>query len=261
MDMGVASISVVTGRAEDVEDLRKHVEDFESTKNLNISVHADKASHRGTAGALKDFMDARPNFDDVIFIEGNRVPPEYPEKIFCDEFESEEVIGVLGKTSLDETAGMVLIKKKMLDVVPSMGFFDFKEQLIPRVLDLGFRILVKEITRRSIRLSTPSAYLEQLIEFTPSRDDDVSGPFVSDSARIDPEAILGKNVIVGDGVTIGAGCLVQDSVILEGSKIGAGSTLIRSIITSNSKLENGTSSIITPHELDAHQPPVKRRAM
>ena len=258
---GVRSISVVTGRADDVEILRDHVDSCETTRDLEISIHADKATHRGTAGALKDFIRDRTGFEKMLFIEGNRVPPEYPKNLFCDDFMSEDVVGVLGKSSQDETAGMILMKKEILELVPELGFFDFKEQLIPRVLESGLRILVKEITRRSIRFSTPSTYLEQLTDFKLSKSCDVSGPFVSDSAQIDPSSVLGVNVIVGENVTIESGCLVQDSVILDGSEIGRDSTLVRSIVTRNSRIEEGTSSIVDPSDLDAPCSQVNKRGL
>lgn len=260
-NMGVHAISVVTGRADDVEPLKNHVDSCGITQNFDISIHADKASHRGTAGALKDFIGDRPGFENVLFIEGNRVPPEYPENLFCDEFLSDDVAGVLGKSSQDETAGMILMKKGMLDLVPGLGFFDFKEQLIPRVLETGLKILVKEITRRSIRFSTPGTYLKQLTEFNPSKGCDRGGPFVSDSANVDPSSVLGANVIVGDNVTIKAGCLIQDSVILDGCEIGSNSTLVRSIITRNTKVEDGTSSIMDPDDLNTLGSRLKKRRL
>ena len=250
-NMGVRSISVVTGRADDVEILRNHVDSYEKTRDIEIAIYADKASHRGTAGALKDFIGERSGFEKTLFIEGNRVPPEYPKDLFCEEFMDVNVAAVLGKSSQNETAGMILMKREILDLVPELGFFDFKEQLIPRVLESGLRILVKEITRRSIRFSTPSTYLKQLTDFKLSKTGDVRGPFVSDSAKVDPSSVLGVNVIVGDNVTIKAGCLVQDSVILDGCEIGADSTLVRSIITRDSKVEDGTSSIVDPYDPDA----------
>lgn len=251
VNTGVRSISVVTGRPEDVEPIKSHVDSYDSVEGLEISIHADKASHRGTAGALKDFVRDRPGFESVLFIEGNRLPPEYAEKLFIEEFLSDDVVGILGKSSEDETAGMILMKKRMLDLVPDLGFFDFKEQLIPRVLESGLRILVRDITRRSIRFSTPSKYLKQLTELSRSESCDGRGPFVSKSAKVHPSSVLGGNVIVGDNVTIKAGCLVQDSVILDGCEIGADSTLVRSIITRNTKVEDGTFSIVDPHDLDA----------
>lgn len=258
---GVRSISVVTGRSEDVESLRNHVDSYQTASDLEISIHADKASHRGTAGALKDFIGDRQGFENVLFIEGNRVPAEYPENLFCDEFLSEDVAGVLGRSSQDETAGVILMKRGMLDLVPELGFFDFKEQLIPRVLESGLRILVKEITRRSIRFSTPATYLKQLTEFTPKESCDGKGPFVSDSAKVDPSSVLGVNVIVGENVTIKSGCLVQDSVILDGCEIGADSTLVRSIITRNTRVEAGTSSIMDPQDLNTAGSQMKKRRL
>ena len=68
---------------------------------------------------------------------------------------------------------------------------------------------------------------------------------------MDPSTVLGANVIVGENVTIKGGCLVQDSVILDGCEIGADSTLVRSIVTRNSVIEDGTSSVIDPYDLDA----------
>jgi len=258
-ELGVSRICVVTGRSDDVPQIKDHISSFERTDGVDVSIHTDEATHRGTAGALKDFINGHPEFQNLIVIEGNRVPPEYPRELLCDEFHSEEVVGVLGQSSEDETAGMILMKRRMLDLVPDLGFFDFKEQLIPRVLDSGSKIIVREITRRSVRLSTPNTYLKQLTDFAPSESSETGGPFVSDSAKIDPSCILGDNVIVGENVTIMGGCLVQDSVILDGSFIGADSTLIRSIITRDSRLEEGTSSIVDPHVLNANRPRIPRR--
>ncbi len=258
-EMNVESISLVTGRLDDVPALEQQVLTYQGNEHLNISVHADQSSHRGTAGALKDFIDERPHFRNLLFIEGNRIPPEYPRNLFCKDFIDDEVVGVLGRTARHETAGMILMKREMIEDVPTIGFFDFKEQLIPRTIESGSRILVKEISRQSIRLSTPSAYLKQLIEFEPLKEGECSGPFISDSAQIDPTVVLGRHVIVGADVRIEARCLIQDSVILEGSRVGADSTLIRSIVTRDSMIERGTSSVTTPHDLNMTRPTAHRR--
>jgi NDP-sugar pyrophosphorylase family protein len=253
MNKGIRTINIVTGRTDDVECLEKQIKKYGPMNEIEISVNADQASHRGTAGALKDFISERSGFENLIFIEGNRIPPEYPEEIFSKDFLCDDVVGVLGRTALHETAGMILMKREMLKLVPDLGFFDFKEQLIPRTLGSGSRILVKEVSRRSIRLSTPESYLKQLIEFSPAKKNDIAGPYISSSAHIDPSALLGKNVIIGANVTINARCLIQDSVILEGSTVGADSTVIRSIISRNSTVDAGTSSVMTPHDLNTSQ--------
>ena len=255
----VHTIDIVTGRTEDAESLQEQISPYESDDEISIGVHVDEVSHRGTAGALKDFIEGRQGFENLMFIEGNRIPPEYPEALFCKDYELDDVSGVLGRTSGHETAGMVLMKKEMLDLVPEMGFFDFKEQLIPRVLDSGSRILVKEITRRSIRLSTPQAYLRQLIEYSPLEQDDASGPYISSSAHVDSSSILGRNVIVGPNAWIDANCLIQDSVIMEGARVGPNSTLIRSIITRNSTVDEGTSSVRMPHDLKVRTGTLRRK--
>jgi NDP-sugar pyrophosphorylase family protein len=259
MSAGVRTISIVTGRKEDAKSLEEQIQNDRLDSKVELTVHADQVSHRGTAGALKDFVDGRRNFENLIFIEGNRIPPDYPEALFCKDYERVDVSGVLGRTSEHETAGMILMKREMLDLVPNMGFFDFKEQLIPRVLDSGSRILVKEITRQSIRLSTPQAYLRQLIEFSPLEQGEISGPYISSSAQVDSSAILGKNVIVGPNVRIDSNCLIQDSVIMEGARVGANSTLIRSIITRNSTVEEGTSSVRMPHDLNSLKSETSRK--
>jgi NDP-sugar pyrophosphorylase family protein len=240
----VSNTSILTGNEEDSAMINRAAAEWRSEHIGAVSSLPDRDEHRGTAGTLRDFLGEYPSQNDLLVIEGTTTPPETPQVLFDPNFEHEEVAGVLGSTSVSEPAGMVLLKRKVIDLVPEIGFFDLKEQLLPRILERSDTILVRTITNKSIRLSSARNYLEGIQELgkrlTPDRP---AGPWIHEDATVHPEATLGENVLIAKGAIVDPGAVLEDAILLPDAHVGTEALVIRSIVRTGARVPPGTRLI------------------
>ena len=240
----VSSTEIITGREQDRERINKETTAWQSEYGGTVNLSCDRAEHRGTAGTVADYLNELPSQNDLLVIEGTTTPPENPHELFDPKFDSDEVAGVLGKTTASEPAGMMLLKHRVMDLVPDIGFFDLKEQLLSRVLERGNTILVRAITDKTIRLSSPENYFKcnQVLGARLSEDRS-EGPWIHPNATVHPEATLGVNVLVADGARIDPGAVLEDAIVLHGAHIGTESLVVRSIVRHGTKVPPRTRLI------------------
>ena len=240
----VTKVDVLTGRQEDTRMLATATANWDKTHLGQTGVYADHENHRGTAGALKDFMNSLDKKSDLLVIEGNRIPPLNPNPIFDVSYDRNDVIGSLGRTKEYGPSGLFLMKNRMLDLIPEIGFFDLKEQLIPRALERGERIIVQEVSGMGSRLSDMKSYLECVQEMGKEQGGPGgSGPWVDPEADVDPDANLGPGTLVDGRSRIGRNVVTKNSVILGGSVIAEDSLIVDSIIKADSNIPRGTKVI------------------
>ncbi|MAJ45732.1 MAG: hypothetical protein CBC35_00215 [Planctomycetes bacterium TMED75] len=207
-------------------------------------VYADHEDHRGTAGALKDFSNSLEYTGDLLVIEGNRIPPHNPNLLFHPDYDREDVIGSLGRTSDFGPSGMILMKKRMLDLVPEIGFFDLKEQLIPRALERGERIIVREIGGEGDRLSDADSYRDCVRQMGKRvGGENALGPWISAESTIHPTSLVGKGTLIAGNARIEQNAVTENSVILDGVVIGRDSLIVDSIIKQGSSIPPETKVI------------------
>ena len=240
----VNKVDVLTGRPEDIRVLTAATSQWDAQHLGQTGVYADHENHRGTAGALKDFVTSLEYTGDLLVIEGNRIPPHNPNLLFHPDYDRQDVIGSLGRTADFGPSGMILMKKRMLDLVPEIGFFDLKEQLIPRALERGERIIVRQIGGEGERLSDAESYKECVRQMGRQLGGGLtSGPWVSEDSQVHPSALVGKGTLIAGNARIEREVVTENSVILDGVVIGHNSLVVDSIIKQGSHIPSDTKVI------------------
>ena len=240
----VSKVDVLTGRPEDLRVLTTATRNWDAKHLGQTGVYADRENHRGTAGAVKDFMTSLQYREDLLVIEGNRLPPENPKLLFDLEYDRQDVIGSLGRTSEYGPSGMMVVKNRILDLIPDIGFFDLKEQLIPRALERGERIIVRDIGGKGNRLSDAESYLN-CISALKSREGITrgDGSCIDEDTEIHPTATVGGDTLIDRNVRIQHGAMIENSAVLEGAVIGSDCLIVESVVGRNAQIPNGTKVI------------------
>lgn len=240
----VTKVDVLTGKPEDLRSLSAATNNWDAAHLGQTGVYADKENHRGTAGALKDFMTSLQYEGDLLIVEGNCKPPTDPKLLFDIEYDRKDVIGSLGRTSTYDPSGMMVVKNRILELIPDIGFFDLKEQLIPRALDRGERIIVRDIGGESSRLSDGKSYL-QCIKSLAERDQESGDalPTIHEDAQVHPSADIAGYTLVDANVRIEAEATIQNSAILDGAVIGHDTLIVDSVIGREQNVPAGTKII------------------
>lgn len=233
----VTKVDVLTGKADDLRMLTTATRNWDANHLGQTGVYADRENHRGTAGAIRDFMNSLKYKGDLLIIEGNRLPPSNPNLLFDVDYDREDVIGSLGRTSSYEPSGIMAVKNRILDLIPEIGFFDLKEQLIPRALERGERIIVREISGRSDRLSDGESYLRCIRTLgEKGLGSNGGGPWIADAAEVHSTAVIGTQSLVADNARIHHGAVIEDSVVLDGAVVGSGSLVVESVIGRDARI-------------------------
>ena len=237
----VTDITVVTGRPEDLPKIEEQLGSIPNFLGYPLEVTTDKNEHRGTAGTLRDTILERDGENDILVIEGTTIPPRNIQVVSDVRIDGDDVDGAIIKTPQSEPAGMIILKKRVLELVPEVGFFDLKEQLIPKVISDGNRVVVQQIEDRLRRITTVEDYLDHMADFSgqgASRGE--LEPSIHETAQIDPTAVLTSSVLVCKGVQVGPGAIIDQAVLLEGSQIGANALVTRSIVKPNTQIQAGS---------------------
>jgi mannose-1-phosphate guanylyltransferase len=170
---------------------------------------------------------------------------------FQEKPEPEEAVSNLANT------GIYVFEPQALDYIPENTFFDFAEDVFPRLLEAGEKVVGYEGDFYWSDVGTLQSYMEAQRDALSGRVTvEVPGErwgkslWIGDKAQIHPTAygriegyaVVGPGAVVGSGaslcenVAVGGGCRVSDgatvkrSVLLPGSSVGSGAYLEDCII-------------------------------
>ncbi len=197
----------------------------------------ESRAHRGTAGAVADLI--RRNAGDfgswILLLESTASPAVDLGAILSVLKEPiDPRLGVvLGGSGLGRLCGCMLVRAQVYDLVPSVGFFDFKEQLLPRAREEGYTFLARQVADRAFRVNIRSGWLDCIKAWHDlgarprheSADWRRRGPCaISKSASIDSATVV--NSVVMDGAKVGKGSVVARSIIGPKAVVPAGKVLV-----------------------------------
>lgn len=194
----------------------------------------DPRPHRGTAGALADYLEREvavgAELDYVLVIDRSSCPPRSLEP-FMNALQKEPDI-LIGVSELDRLAGIMAVKPRFLSLVPPIGYFDLKEQMVKKALDSGFKVRAERIMPRAIRINSVPAWIEA-IKYLAYPEPEEAGSrayLVEGISCIDPTAVIGD-------------AMVRDSIIMAGAVVGDGAVIARSVVCSGVEVAPGTRVI------------------
>ncbi|HEY8315081.1 MAG TPA: NDP-sugar synthase [Candidatus Baltobacteraceae bacterium] len=206
--------------------------------------HAEK----GGLGALHLIKVEDPSaFGCVVHDEGGRISAfvEKPPK---------------GSEPTDEiNAGTYLFDRRVLDMIPAGRNVSIERETFPKILAENQALYAYTTADYWIDLGKPEAYLtahrDILTGAMPlDMEPGISGPgaasvrhdnlvepvHVGEGVSIDPGAVVGPHVVIGDGCSILAEAVVRDSVLWDRVIVEAGVTIDRSIVASGSRIGKGS---------------------
>ncbi len=142
--------------------------------------------------------------------------------------------------------GIYVLEPEVLEYIPENTFFDFAEDLFPRLLEAGEKIVGYEGDFYWSDIGTLGSYrtaqhdaLSGKVRVRIPGERRGEGLWVDRGALLHPTAVLegrvvlGRNVVVGPGVTltgdvmVGSGCWVRPRAIVKGSVLLPGSSVGR----------------------------------
>ena len=201
-------------------------------ENLNKAVGplgwrfcTDLKSHRGTAGAISDLFGSDlipapvsgPGHSEwILVLEATACPAVNMGPFFIPG--AREVDGCLGVSELDRLCGCILVRRRVLNSVPSLGFHDLKEQVLSMSGSRRPHLIAPVVASRAIRMVERSSFLEGVAAWSGRR-----------RAPDGVEAGESAASVVEAGAEVSGATLIS-SVVCKGAVVEPGAIIARSII-------------------------------
>lgn len=119
-------------------------------------------------------------------------------------------------------AGIYLLSRRVLEEIPD-GRCDFARELFPSLLEKGYRLGYHVFDEYWCDIGTPKSYLEANLRYTGGKS------AIGNQCRIAPSALLSADVLF-DGVTLGEGVSVKNSILCRGVTLSDGVALVGSVV-------------------------------
>jgi len=190
---------------------------------------------RGTAGAVRDVAATVLSDDALVVVEAAVVPPSRAGRVL--DTVSASAGAAIGIDTDSSPAGVYAFRPAVLEAIPSIGFYDIKEQLVPSLHVLGSAARVVTVTDRVVRIRDRTGYLAAVADFT-----EITHMSTTDAGsypRVDPSASVVGHCIIDPSVVVERDVLVDSSVVLDDVVVRAGATISRSVIGSGVEIEPG----------------------
>lgn len=202
-------------------------------------VFEDRASYRGPAGVLRDASQNLGSDAPRIVLEHTRLledPSLLPDVV---EAHAGAGTGVTLAINPDGSfSGILVADVEAINLIPSIGFMDIKEQWLPAAQANGFRVSMVRLGGWSRQIKGLSGYLSALASigaFGPSTD----GSRVIGRGLDHLEPTSYRRSLVCEGASLGAGAVTARSVIGPGARVGDGAIVIRSVVAPGVEVASG----------------------
>lgn len=222
------------------ESERAYFEALSAPPGMRIEVRVDSSGHRGAGGTVGDAwreLRERPAAGvdwtgGVLVIEASN-PPQFDfARLFATIDRSYgAVIGAAGDASL---SGISWISETALSLIPTIGYFDLKEQLVTAIVASGRSVQPCFGWAESCRIVDRESYLRAVALMH-----DGSSSAYGVDALIEQGAVVRGDSIVCRGAVVERGALVIDSAILPGARVCADAVVARSIVPPGSHVPCG----------------------
>ena len=270
-DAGIREAAVCGNR--ETSGLRTQLE-RQAPAGMNVSYHEDPMP-RGAAGSLRDAAVASTATRFVV-TDGTAIPNTVNLQELLDSHEASGAAvtvvvdlepGKNGGPVLQVPSGIYVFERRALEQVPTTGFYDIKEKLLPLLYRNGERVVTYSNPCATPRVFGTSTFLavnewmvEQLVnsDVQPEGYIRIANGLVHRDAYIAPDATLVGPVVVAPGarvlsgamivgpssigcdVTVEAGALVSRSAVWRRSSVGEQSIADRCIVTDDAIVEAHT---------------------
>lgn len=189
---------------------------------IHLHIRRDEASFRGTGGALRDIAWSMNGFGRLLVANAGQILTTGISAI-AQRLASEPADVSIVAHEDGTPSGVMLVSTKTLESVKSVGFVDFKEQVLP---SLGEAFDIRAVkfehaTGRPVR--TRESYIEAMRAHYGAMGG--SGPFDPFAERWAPTFGVAER-----GADVDPSARLHDSVVIRGGRVGAGAVVVRSIV-------------------------------
>jgi NDP-sugar pyrophosphorylase family protein len=236
---------------------------------MNLHYSEDRLP-RGPAGCLKDLQDWLGD-ETFVAVQGT-AHYDFDLRAMAEEHRKSGAAITVGARicsddpDLLEPVGVYLVEPKTLHLIQSVGFQDFKEQFLPKVIAAGMTVRCHTLQGKATLIHSPSHYLaairdailrsaEQLPEGFTERS---PGVIAHRSAKIHPTARITGPVWIDADVTVEEHAVIAGPVVLaEGSRVGGHALVHKAVAMKNSTIAVAAevvSTIVGPKMTRPAQP-------
>lgn len=220
-----------------IHDGPSYVPSDQSCEIDRVEVEIQTRALRGTAGVVADACRRYDPDSSVLVVEGSRYSACGLGRLIRRHAESGADI-TLGRNPDQSPSGMYVVRCGACSLVPGIGFMDFKEQWLERLIRNGHRVEVQDVPAPG---SMPVHTLEQLLAAARLANTHVTGRLVASAAAgglIRNSEAQGLRVIC-PGALVAPGARVIDSIVLSGAVVPSNAIIVRSLICSQGPIQSG----------------------
>lgn len=210
-----------------------------STEPIAIEVRVDTSSHRGPAGTLGDIAQeriaagARNAVDGGMLVIEASNPPNADLPKFLAAIDPTQ--GALVGAAVDGSpCGVLWLSDAAIALVPRIGFYDLKEQMVPAIVASGRKVHAWMGSHESCRVSDRVSFLRAVALMQAA-----GAAALAPDAIIETGATVRGSSIVCRGAAVERGALVVDSVVMPGARVCADAVVARSIVPPGSHVPRG----------------------
>jgi mannose-1-phosphate guanylyltransferase len=145
-------------------------------------------------------------------------------------------------------AGAYVLERSVLDLVPDGQACSIEREVFPQLVGDGLCGLL--LDGYWMDIGTPERYLQASWDILEGRvetevEPTVPGSLLAAGAEVDPEARVGKRVVISSGCRIEAGAELSETVLLDGCSVGAGARIEQSILAPGATVDPGARLVNT----------------
>ena len=236
--------------AEDLLDERFLMLNGDVLTDIDLSAQIEQHASTGAVGTLALVPVEDPTAYGLVRLCADRAVKEFVEKPTADEIDTNLI-----------SAGAYVLERRILDLIPPDRNVSIEREVWPRLvgdglfgfpahaywLDIGtperylqgtFDILEGNV-ETAVRERLGADYLDVAAQVE-ATGRIVPPAVVERGCRIEDGAHVGSLVVLGEGVSVGAGSTIERAVVLNGTEIGPGCTLKDCIVAAGVRIGQGS---------------------
>ena len=157
----------------------------------------------------------------------------------------------------DINAGTYVVDPSALRAWPAGIYLWIEGEVFPALIRDGAAVYGFDAGAYWLDLGTPEQYLRAHVDLLEGRVRGISyeAPWVAPDASVDPAARLGRSVVIGEGVRVGARAEVDDTVLLARSVVEEDAHVVRSIVGARGIVGRGATLVDSVLGEGARVPP------
>ncbi|QDU34536.1 hypothetical protein KS4_26060 [Poriferisphaera corsica] len=196
--------------------------DLTSVANFAIQFDFDPNEFRGTGGILRDISEEYDDEDLLLIMNASQIMVGSVKDLISEMIVANSDV-VIASQKDDTPLDVILIRAKVLKDINKVGFVDFKEQALPKI------VLKRDVkVHRSDCLRTyPVRTLNNYIDAIKL----LNGHIVT-GTKLNDEDWMPLFSIIESGANVHSTAQIHDSVILRGANVSEHAVIVRSLITS-----------------------------